>query len=138
MKGMNDLWIMSSENKNVISSDNLILFSLFGPFLFPPASICKYFGSSFADLTSEKRSNYVTVTRYITYLGLCIATCVIFQSSTWLAALVGIAVACYISLSEYWLSSATASDGGGGGGGGAFGPSIPDQLAAQVKDSLGF
>lgn len=75
------------------------------------------------------------MTRYITYLGLCIATCVIFQSSTWMAALVGIAVACYISLSEYWMSSATASNDGGGG---AFGPSIPDQLAAQVKDSLGF
>lgn len=86
-------------------------------------------------MTSEKRSNYVTMTRYITYLGLCIATCVIFQSSTWLAALVGVAVACYISLSEYWLSSKTASGDSVGDG---FGPSIPDQLAAQVKDSMGF
>lgn len=87
------------------------------------------------DLSSEKRSDYVTMTRYLTYLGLCIATCVIFQSSMWLAALVGIAVAVYISVSEYWLSSATAANGGVGG---PFGPSIPDQLAAQVRDKLGF
>lgn len=54
-------------------------------------------------MTNERRENYVTFTRYLTYLGLCIATCVILQSSTWAASAVGLAVALYISLSEYWL-----------------------------------
>lgn len=55
------------------------------------------------DMTNERRENYVTFTRYLTYLGLCIATCVILQSSTWAASAVGLAVALYISVSEYWL-----------------------------------
>lgn len=55
------------------------------------------------DTTNEKRSQYVNLTRYLTYFGLCIATCVIFQSSTWIASIVGLAVAMYISVSEYWL-----------------------------------
>lgn len=96
--------------------------------LFNPLHALSFFLS---DTSSEKRSDYVTMTRYLTYFGLCVATCVIFQSSTWLAALVGIAVAVYISISEYWLSTKTASNG-------PFGPSIPDQLAAQVRDKLGF
>lgn len=57
------------------------------------------------DLTNEKRGQYVNVTRYITYFGLCVATCIIFQSSTWLAATVGLGVAAYISLSEYWIKN---------------------------------
>lgn len=57
------------------------------------------------DTSSEKRNQYVTFTRYLTYLGLCIATCIVLQSSTWLAALVGLAVAVYISVSEYWLNT---------------------------------
>lgn len=61
------------------------------------------FTSISTDMTNERRENYVTVTRYLTYLGLCIATCVILQSSTWAASAVGLAVALYISVSEYWL-----------------------------------
>nr|XP_019560118.2 cysteine-rich with EGF-like domain protein 2 isoform X1 [Aedes albopictus]XP_019560126.2 cysteine-rich with EGF-like domain protein 2 isoform X1 [Aedes albopictus] len=57
------------------------------------------------DVSSEKRNQYVAFTRYLTYLGLCIATCIVLQSSTWLAALVGLAVAIYISVSEYWLNT---------------------------------
>lgn len=41
----------------------------------------------------------------MTYFGLCIATCIVLQSSTWLAALIGLFVAVYISISEYWLKS---------------------------------
>ena len=55
------------------------------------------------DLTNEKRNQYVSYTRYITYVGLCIATCIIFQSSTMAAGVVGLAIALYISLSEYWI-----------------------------------
>lgn len=62
-----------------------------------------YKSHSLVDLTNEKRQSYVTFTRYLTYFGLCIATCVIFQSSTWIASLIGLAVALYITISEYWL-----------------------------------
>lgn len=58
-----------------------------------------------ADLTSEKRDQYVTLTRYCLYLGLCVTVCIIFQNSTWLAALFGIVVGIYISMSEYWLKT---------------------------------
>lgn len=58
-----------------------------------------------SDLTSEKRDQYVTFTRYCLYFGLCVAVCIIFQNSTWLAAIFGIAVGIYISFSEYWLQA---------------------------------
>lgn len=50
---------------------------------------------------------------------MCIATCVIFQSSTIAASAVGLAVALYISVSEYWLTTyqspgENAMPGGGG------------------------
>jgi len=48
----------------------------------------------------------VNITRFLTYFGLCVATCVIFQSSTHIAYIVGAAVAVYIAASEYWLNTA--------------------------------
>lgn len=57
------------------------------------------------DEASEQRDQYVNIMRLFTYFGLCIATCVIFQSSTHIAYIVGAAVAVYITASEYWLSS---------------------------------
>ncbi|XP_055311221.1 cysteine-rich with EGF-like domain protein 2 isoform X1 [Sitodiplosis mosellana] len=57
------------------------------------------------DLTSERRLRWETFTRYVTYIGLCIATCLTFKSSTWIASIIGVAVALYISVSEYWLNS---------------------------------
>uniref|UniRef100_A0A0K8WEN1 Cysteine-rich with EGF-like domain protein 2 n=2 Tax=Bactrocera latifrons TaxID=174628 RepID=A0A0K8WEN1_BACLA len=62
------------------------------------------------DESSDQRDQFVNITRLLTYFGLCIATCVIFQSSTHIAYIVGAAVAIYIAASEYWLSS-TASQG---------------------------
>ena len=41
--------------------------------------------------------------RYATYLGLCIATCIIFQKNIWIASIIGCLVACYISLAEYTI-----------------------------------
>lgn len=71
-------------------------------------------------MSKEQRKNYVTLTRYLTYLGMCIATCVIFQSSTIAASAIGLAVALYISVSEYWLSAYQSPNenplAGGGGG----------------------
>lgn len=55
---------------------------------------------------SERTLN---VTRYITYLGLCVATCIVFQRNTVVASLIGLAVALYISVSEYMLGSGKAT-----------------------------
>jgi hypothetical protein len=49
--------------------------------------------------------------RYLTYLGMCLSTCIIFQSSTTLAALVGVCVAAYISLSEYSINTEDPNSG---------------------------
>lgn len=54
------------------------------------------------------RRQRVFVTRYLTYLGLCIATCIIFQRSIALAAAIGLMVAVYISVSEYMLNEPNA------------------------------
>ena len=57
------------------------------------------------DDSTAQRSVHLNMTRYLTYLGLCVATCIIFQKNMAIASGVGIAVAVYISASEYLLSS---------------------------------
>ena len=46
-------------------------------------------------------------TRYLTYLGLCVATAIIFQRSSAIAGVLGVVVAAYVTLSEYYLQGAT-------------------------------
>ncbi|XP_039297536.1 cysteine-rich with EGF-like domain protein 2 isoform X1 [Nilaparvata lugens] len=46
-------------------------------------------------------------TRYITYLGLCIATFIIFQKNPIIASFIGILVGIYITVSEYMLDTGT-------------------------------
>ncbi|KAJ8956218.1 hypothetical protein NQ317_019074 [Molorchus minor] len=58
------------------------------------------------DASDESRKNFVFYSRYLTYMGLCIATFIILNKSTYLAAIVGSCVAIYISVSEYMLNSA--------------------------------
>lgn len=58
-----------------------------------------------SDMSRESRQRWEKVTRYITYLGLCIATCLTFKSSTWIASAIGVSVAFYISFSEYYMNS---------------------------------
>lgn len=58
----------------------------------------------FTETSQESRKQYVSVTRYLMYLGLCISTCIIFQRSVVLAAVIGLSVAVYISVSEYVLN----------------------------------
>ncbi|XP_001357092.2 cysteine-rich with EGF-like domain protein 2 isoform X1 [Drosophila pseudoobscura] len=62
------------------------------------------------DQSAEERDSYVNFTRLLTYFGMCVATCVIFQSSTHIGwgCVVGAAVAVYIAASEYWLNSPQA------------------------------
>jgi hypothetical protein len=58
-----------------------------------------------SDVQEHGRESHLNMTRYLTYAGLCIATCIIFQKNTIAASLIGLSVALYISLSEYFLSS---------------------------------
>ncbi|XP_018327728.1 cysteine-rich with EGF-like domain protein 2 [Agrilus planipennis] len=55
------------------------------------------------DADQVQRKQHVFITRYLTYLGLCIATCIIFQRNMILASVIGLAVAAYITVSEYYL-----------------------------------
>jgi len=61
------------------------------------------------DDSTAGRSLYLSTTRYLTYLGLCLATCIIFQKNMAIASVIGITVAIYISASEYLLT--TTADG---------------------------
>nr|XP_022914956.1 cysteine-rich with EGF-like domain protein 2 [Onthophagus taurus] len=57
------------------------------------------------DEDKENRHNYVYWTRIITYLGLCVCTCIILQRNVVLAGIIGLCVAVYIAVSEYILNS---------------------------------
>lgn len=46
-------------------------------------------------------------TRFFTYLGLCVATCIIFQKNPILASAIGLCVAIYVTVSEYMLGNIT-------------------------------
>ncbi|XP_057664708.1 cysteine-rich with EGF-like domain protein 2 [Diorhabda carinulata] len=56
------------------------------------------------DSSEENRKKVAFFTRYLTYLGLCIATYIILNKNTYIAAIVGSCVAIYISISEYTLN----------------------------------
>lgn len=47
--------------------------------------------------------------RYGVYLGLCVATYIIFQKNVILASIVGVVVAVYVSVSEYILNDKSAA-----------------------------
>jgi len=70
---------------------------------FPISSLQLLLFHSPTDLTNEKRDEYVTFTRYCLYFGLTVAACIMLQNSTTLASIVGLIVALYIGLSEYWI-----------------------------------
>uniref|UniRef100_A0A1B6EBB1 EGF-like domain-containing protein n=1 Tax=Clastoptera arizonana TaxID=38151 RepID=A0A1B6EBB1_9HEMI len=48
-------------------------------------------------------SSTFEISRYLTYLGLCISTCIIFHKNPIIASIVGLCVALYVSLSIYML-----------------------------------
>lgn len=58
-------------------------------------------GDMCVDSHGEGRRRWVVITRYLTYIGLCLTTCIVLQRSVWAAAIIGLAVAMYISVSEY-------------------------------------
>ncbi|KAH7986199.1 hypothetical protein HPB52_025140 [Rhipicephalus sanguineus] len=51
------------------------------------------------------RELHILLARYATYLGLCIATLIIFKRSTSVASAIGLCVGVYIGFSEYTLSN---------------------------------
>lgn len=54
--------------------------------------------------TQRDRAENMDWARYFTYLGLCVATCIIFQKNTVIASIIGLCVAIYVSVSEYMLA----------------------------------
>ncbi|GJQ68014.1 hypothetical protein Trydic_g10659 [Trypoxylus dichotomus] len=61
-------------------------------------------GNMCIDDSHEGRKQYIYYTRILTYLGLCIATCITYQKNVFVAAIIGLAVAIYITVSEYVLN----------------------------------
>lgn len=69
--------------------------------------ISHFFDTIFGlDNAQEERKQYIQYTRILTYIGLCIATCITYQKNVVVAAIIGLAVAIYITVSEYVLNSA--------------------------------
>ena len=60
-------------------------------------------------ITEQTAGRIFTISnsRFFTYLGLCIAACIIFQRSVAVAGVLGVVIAVYISVSEYYLQGAT-------------------------------
>ncbi|KAK7866283.1 hypothetical protein R5R35_007115 [Gryllus longicercus] len=56
------------------------------------------------------RDWHVNLTRYLTYAGLCVATCIVFQKNMVLAGLIGLSVGIYISVAEYYLGSPSSTN----------------------------
>ncbi|KRT79886.1 hypothetical protein AMK59_7076 [Oryctes borbonicus] len=65
----------------------------------------KLIGKTCIDDSQESRKQYVYYTRILTYLGLCVATCITYQKNVIVAAIIGLAVAIYITVSEYVLNT---------------------------------
>lgn len=55
------------------------------------------------DSSKKSRDKKLNMTRYMTYFGLCVATCIILQKSTYIAGVIGLAVAVYITVCEYMM-----------------------------------
>ncbi|KAG7196483.1 hypothetical protein KM043_000032 [Ampulex compressa] len=56
------------------------------------------------------RKKHINIARYVTYLGLCVATCIIFQRNIYAASVIGLAVGIYISVSEYMIAHNDVQD----------------------------
>lgn len=51
----------------------------------------------------DKADEMISYSRYVTYAGLCIATCIILQNNIYIASVIGILVASYIGIAEYTI-----------------------------------
>lgn len=61
-----------------------------------------------SDILGRKR--HENFARYTTYVGLCIATCIIFQRNIYIASVIGLFVGIYISVSEYMIANSDVQD----------------------------
>ncbi|XP_026824622.1 cysteine-rich with EGF-like domain protein 2 [Ooceraea biroi] len=60
------------------------------------------------DLFGRKKQE--NLARYMTYVGLCVATCIILQRNIYAASVIGLLVALYISISEYMIANSNVQD----------------------------
>lgn len=63
--------------------------------------------------TSEKATKHeqtLEMSRYFTYGGLCLATCIIFRNNVYIASVIGLVVAAYIGVAEYTVKKAPLFD----------------------------
>ena len=61
-----------------------------------------------SDILGRKKQE--NISRYITYFGLVVATCIIFQRNVYAASSVGLLVGLYISVSEYMIANTGIQD----------------------------
>lgn len=62
-------------------------------------------GEVCVDPSARQSDHDVDISRYMTYFGLCVATCVIFNNNIYAASLIGVMVAAYIGIAEYTLDT---------------------------------
>jgi hypothetical protein len=62
-------------------------------------------GEFCVDSKARKKEESVDVSRYATYFGLCVATCVIFSNNIYIASVIGLIVALYIAIAEYTVEN---------------------------------
>lgn len=58
------------------------------------------------DEKASKQEESLETSRYITYFGLCLATCIIFRNNVYIASVIGLVVATYIGVAEYTVKKA--------------------------------
>ena len=56
------------------------------------------------DTRIDKEEKAFEMSRYATYIGLCVATCIIFRNNIYIASVIGVVVATYIAVAEYTVS----------------------------------
>jgi hypothetical protein len=53
------------------------------------------------DENTIRQDEALEMSRYVTYLGLCLATFIIFRNNVYIASVIGLVVATYIGVAEY-------------------------------------
>lgn len=59
-----------------------------------------------SDERASQQEQSLEMSRYATYLGLCLATCIIFRNNVYIASVIGLVVATYIGVAEYTVKQA--------------------------------
>lgn len=79
-----------------------------------------------SDETEEARKQQISFSRYLTYFGLCVSTCIILQKNVSIAAVLGVCVGIYITLAEYFAFSSDFPK-----------EDLKEQLSGQLKQAFG-